>query len=685
VLGPSTAVRPPSPLPSEPSTPSKEVVLPLNAHPGDNHGDATTDDGINFGSGVELSTLLSLPSLVDSFSALPPNLQTYALISLLRRSPVPVLQSVTNIIAPALKRDFLSDLPPELGVQILCYLDSQTLCRCTRVCRSWRRLVDGEGKIWRARLHEEGLWIGGGSEEDDMRPRRETEQAQFLRRWNSDCWDEDFDLGEAARPTAEKVSEVVAAAEAERCRRQATPPLEEAEDEDHVTVEDTPPSPVDGIHPLKHVFRSRFQSRKRWASAEPRRIPFNGPGPSVVTCLQFDPEKIVSASDDETINVFSTGTGRTIRQLQGHSGGVWALEYIGNVLISGSTDRTVRVWDLDKGTCTHVFVGHTSTVRCLQIIKPVNVNPDPRGPPVWEPPYPLIVTGSRDWTLRVWKLPYHARDAEYHPYVPMSPSEDPADPNENPFHLRLLAGHRHAVRALAAHGRLVVSGSYDQDVRVWDALSGECTQRLVGHTQKVYSVVLDAPRRQCASGSMDGTVRLWNVDSGDCLRTLEGHTSLVGLLGLTPNFLVSAAADSTLRVWDPSDGSCRHVLAEHQGAITCFQHDEQKVISGSDGTLKMWDVRTGAFVRDLLDGLTGVWQVGFDDRFCVAAVQRNGQSEFHILDLGAPDPVFEEDDDDAAKSDHTDRNATPTLSDETERPVATGSSTDMVRIEYSSY
>jgi F-box and WD-40 domain protein CDC4 len=453
-----------------------------------------------------------------------------------------------------------------------------------------------------------------------MRPRRETEQAEFLRRWNSDCWDEDFDLEEAARPAAEKI------AVAQACHR--TPAVgklvgEPAEQRTSL------PSPFDGVHPLKRVFRSRFLSRKRWTCAEPKRIPFNGPGPSVVTCLQFDEDKIVSASDDETINVFSTKTGQTIRQLQGHSGGVWALEYIGNALISGSTDRTIRVWNLDKGTCTHVFVGHTSTVRCLQIIKPVNVNPDPLGVPVWEPPYPLIVTGSRDWTLRIWKLPYHARHGEYHPYVPMSPSEDPSDPNENPFHLRLLAGHRHAVRALAAHGRLVVSGSYDQDVRVWDALSGECKQRLVGHTQKVYSVVLDPPRRQCASGSMDGTVRLWNVDTGECLRALEGHTSLVGLLGLSTNFLVSAAADSTLRVWDPDTGSCKHVLAEHQGAITCFQHDELKVISGSDGTLKMWDIRTGAFVRDLLDGLTGVWQVGFDERFCVAAVQRNGQSEFH--------------------------------------------------------
>ncbi len=46
-------------------------------------------------------------------------------------------------------------------------------------------------------------------------------------------------------------------------------------------------------------------------------------------------------------------------------------------------------------------------------------------------------------------------------------------------------------------------------------------------------------------------------------------------------------------------------------------------ISGSDRTLKMWNVKTGECVRDLLSELSGVWQVKFNERRCVAAVQRN--------------------------------------------------------------
>jgi F-box and WD-40 domain protein CDC4 len=157
---------------------------------------------------------------------------------------------------------------------------------------------------------------------------------------------------------------------------------------------------------------------------------------------------------------------------------------------------------------------------------------------------------------------------------------------------------------------------------------------MIAHVSVVYSVVLDPTRNQACSGSMDGTVRIWNLQNGTCQHTLTGHTSLVGLLGLSPSYLVSAAADSTLRIWDPETGELRHTLSGHTGAITCFQHDEFKVLSGSDGTLKMWDIRDGTPIRDLLTGIIGVWQVVFEGRWCVAASNRNDQTVLDVWDFG---------------------------------------------------
>ncbi|CAJ0643639.1 11236_t:CDS:2 [Entrophospora sp. SA101] len=213
-------------------------------------------------------------------------------------------------------------------------------------------------------------------------------------------------------------------------------------------------------------------------------------------------------------------------------------------------------------------------------------------------------------------------------------NKDNTQISDNPYFLRTLQGHNHSVRALAGIGNTLVSGSYDCTVRVWNIMTGESVWRLQGHTQKVYSVVLDAKRKRCMSGSMDGTVKVWSLEDGTNIWTLEGHSSLVGLLDLSHDYLVSAAADSSLRIWNPDNGTCKHVLTTHSGAITCFQHDGDKVISGSDGTLRMWKVKTGKHTRDLLTGLSGVWQVKFDERRCVAAVQRNSVTCFEVLDFG---------------------------------------------------
>ena len=58
------------------------------------------------------------------------------------------------------------------------------------------------------------------------------------------------------------------------------------------------------------------------------------------------------------------------------------------------------------------------------------------------------------------------------------------DVDENPYHKLHLEGHDHAVRALAARGRMLVSGSYDCTVRIWDIVTGDSKWILVGHTQK---------------------------------------------------------------------------------------------------------------------------------------------------------------------------------------------------------
>ena len=618
-------------------------------------------------------SLMDIPILLDSFEAMPTEMKTYVMYQLLRRCPKQVLHFVAENVNPALKCDFLSLLPPELSQNIIRHLDLKSLCRASQVSKKWRQVIDTDEKVWKDLFDNEGFevtptelqraisegwgWQHGSDPNDYERDISCITVKSSSTALSSPIAvdtagdpaspkEDGLSFGQQRRPKRKAAQKSRASSRKQLKRHQSAAAEVALFDTEslkrHLEEADGPyaaaqaavlavPNPDLGIPNLKnmHLYKSIYRRHhlisSNWMQDDikPRHLAFKAHQRHVVTCLQFDADKILTGSDDTNINVYDTCTGALRARLEGHEGGVWALQYEGSTLVSGSTDRSVRVWDIDKRVCTHVFLGHTSTVRCLIILMPTEIAKTPNGRPIIMPKEPIIVTGSRDSTLRVWKLPR----PDDPPHVQAS---NPQEDTESPYFIRALVGHGHSVRAIAAHGDTLVSGSYDSTVRVWKISTGETVHRLQGHNSKVYSVVLDHERNRCISGSMDNLVKIWSLETGNLLYNLEGHSSLVGLLDLQRDRLVSAAADSTLRIWDPDSGQCKNVLSAHTGAITCFQHDGRKVISGADRNLKMWNVQTGEFVRDLLKDLSGVWQVKFDERRCVAAVQRGGLTYIEV-------------------------------------------------------
>lgn len=79
---------------------------------------------------------------------------------------------------------------------------------------------------------------------------------------------------------------------------------------------------------------------------------------------------------------------------------------------------------------------------------------------------------------------------------------------------------------------------------------------------------------------------------------------------------------------------------KHQSAVTCLQFNTRFVITSSDdGTVKLWDVRTGEFIRNLValdSGGSGgvVWRIRANETKLVCAVgSRNGTEETKLLVL----------------------------------------------------
>nr|XP_054591587.1 F-box/WD repeat-containing protein 7 isoform X1 [Nothobranchius furzeri] len=318
----------------------------------------------------------------------------------------------------------------------------------------------------------------------------------------------------------------------------------------------------------------------------------------VITCLQFCGNRIVSGSDDNTLKVWSAITGKCLRTLVGHTGGVWSSQMRDNIIISGSTDRTLKVWNAETGECIHTLYGHTSTVRCMHLHEK------------------RVVSGSRDATLRVWDI-------------------------ETGQCLHVLMGHVAAVRCVQYDGRRVVSGAYDFMVKVWDPETETCLHTLQGHTNRVYSLQFDGIH--VVSGSLDTSIRVWDVETGNCIHTLTGHQSLTSGMELKDNILVSGNADSTVKIWDIKTGQCLQTLQgphKHQSAVTCLQFNKNFVITSSDdGTVKLWDLKTGEFIRNLVTLESGgsggvVWRIRASNTKLVCAVgSRNGTEETKLLVL----------------------------------------------------
>ena len=607
-------------LPQSPSTLPSPTMSPVGVESGV-HLALTTIPKVDLDYSLE-----NLPEIISYFDTLPDSLKSFVLVQLLKRSPLPTLQLVSSLILPSLKQDFVNILPVELCHHIFRYLDVKTLSKCQRVHSTWKHVLEGastDQSIWKMRLINEGF-----STENELKTKVDPDHPK------------------------------------DQCADQT-----ELMNKDQEIIKNQEPV----FSTYKAYYKKCFMIRKNWLSGRYRQISFPGHGPNVVTCLQFDTEKIVSGSDDHTIHIYNTSQGELDKKLTGHDGGVWALQYWQNTLVSGSTDRTVRVWDMESGECTHVFDGHTSTVRCLLILTPAEISP---GGPLF-PEKPLIITGSRDATLRVWELPDIKSDAPWNPAL-ATRTEGLTDPiaserTRNPFFKYLFTGHTNSVRAIAGHANILISGSYDCTVRAWDLETGQNIHTFRGHREKVYSVGYCHELGRCVSGSMDSTVRVWCTKTGVQLFNLEGHTSLVGLLELSSKYLVSAAADASLRIWCPMTGKCLASLVGHSAAITCFHHDPvyNRIVSGSDGGVKIWELDSfgygtsnlvspsiipstsplhgklayaqtpeglqplyGRFITDVLSQVQGVWRVRMDENRLVCACQREqGGTWFEVLDF----------------------------------------------------
>lgn len=115
----------------------------------------------------------------------------------------------------------------------------------------------------------------------------------------------------------------------------------------------------------------------------------------------------------------------------------------------------------------------------------------------------------------------------------------------------------------------------------------------VGHSREVASVAFSPDGRTVLSGSWDNTLKLWDVARGKVLRTFEGHSGWVTSVAFSPDgrTVVSGSDDTTVRLWKTATGELLATLVSEKNEWLAMT--PSGFFAASDGALDMLAVVRG--------------------------------------------------------------------------------------------
>lgn len=300
-----------------------------------------------------------------------------------------------------------------------------------------------------------------------------------------------------------------------------------------------------------------------------------------------------------------------VLSLEGHEKGVSSVRFSpdGTRLASASADKTVRIWRVADGACLATLVGHEK--GCSEC--------------AWSACGRYVVSASDDKNVHLWCVdPDAARGADDENDATNAPasSETSAPIGDGDGEkksggvpgvfgecLRVFSGHTAHVFSLdlSPAGNVLVTGSVDETVRLWDVRRGTCMNVLPAHSDPVTSVRFSPDGTVVCSGSYDGLVRLWSVATGACLRTIRvaaderrpdaaGSSSdeKIGLRASSRELDASSVASAP-----PSPVG--HVRFSPNGAFL--------LVSTLDGRVRLLDTRTGAVAKTFEGHVNGSYCV----------------------------------------------------------------------------
>ncbi|KIY45918.1 WD40 repeat-like protein [Fistulina hepatica ATCC 64428] len=536
----------------------------------------------------------AVTTIWSSFSSSPHPRRALILQGLLTLCCFSQLSLLTSQLQDLIRIDPFSVCSSEIALKILGYLDATSLCRAAQVSRSWKRLADDD-ILWRG-ICEQHIgtkcrkcgWclpvldrrrackrVRDQSPEDEQPHKRpksaEAEQVPSSSRvltypWK-DVYSERMFIERNWRHGRYTVRTLRGHTEGIMCLQLAESfPSRPSPS----TRESSPPLTFPVL-----ITGSYDRTARVWNLDTGAVVHVLSGHTRPIRALQFDAYTLVTGSMDCTIKVWDWRRGQCVRTLSGHSDGVMCVNFDQDVLASGSIDSTIRIWNLRTGGA-FTLRGHSDWVNSVQLwdLRKRSVV-IPSGPVHYQTPassMPLNVeidpgkmlfSASDDGSVRLWDL--NLRTC-----------------------VRQFTGHQAQVQSLQLmvdEDDVSSKRGRNADVASSHLNDGDSSQS----RSRAQTPVKPARRPVLLSGSLDNTVRMWDIDTGKLLCTSFGHLSGVWAVANDARRIVSGSDDRTVKVWSREDGHCEHTLVGHEAAVSCVAIGEDKIVSGSDDAeIRVW-------------------------------------------------------------------------------------------------
>lgn len=168
-----------------------------------------------------------------------------------------------------------------------------------------------------------------------------------------------------------------------------------------------------------------------------------------------------------------------------------------------------------------------------------------------------------------------------------------------------------------------VSVSRDEKIKIWpmDIPAGKkirSVKTLRGHQGPVLCVA-DFGNGKIATGSTDKTVRIWDIDADEeeaQIIKLKGHTEkVVSLVAMSEDMLVSASGDSTVKVWsiDWKDNTAELLYTLEMNTLrmmsVCKVSSSVFATADVEANIKLWSLKSGTELASYKEECIGLYSL----------------------------------------------------------------------------